>query len=147
LTDLTGPDPQNPVLVQLTQLRELELNNNFLTDVYGLDMLVWLDTLDLLGNGGITCDDLAHLDAVLITTMISHHAICVSPDGDINEDGQVNIVDVLMGISALLGSISLSGSQLAHADVAPLAGGVPASDGLFTAGDMLVLQRKVLGIN
>ena len=66
-------------------------------------------------------------------------------DGDINMDGNVDIVDVLLAQRALLGQITLTSSQLLHADVAPLSGGVPAPDGLFNPGDALVIQRFALG--
>jgi subtilisin family serine protease len=67
-------------------------------------------------------------------------------DGDINMDGIVDVVDVLLAQRALLGQITLTSSQLLHADVAPLAGGAPAPDGTFNLGDVLVIQRFALGL-
>jgi hypothetical protein len=70
----------------------------------------------------------------------------IQPDGDVNEDGLVNVADMLLAQRALLGEITLTTDQLLHADVAPLQSGIPASDGLFNLGDVLVIERKVLGL-
>ena len=67
-------------------------------------------------------------------------------DGDINIDGMVDVVDVLLAQRALLGEITLTSSQLLHADVAPPARGVPGPDGLFNLGDVLVIQRFAFGL-
>jgi hypothetical protein len=63
-------------------------------------------------------------------------------DGDLNDDGVVNTVDVLLAQRMLMGQIP---ANLARGDVAPLAGGVPAPNGLFDLGDVLLIQRKALG--
>ena len=67
-------------------------------------------------------------------------------NGDINGDGQVNVVDILLGLRALSGQITLTPDQLLRADVAPVEGGLPAPDGQFTAGDLVVIERKALGL-
>lgn len=67
-------------------------------------------------------------------------------DGDINLDGAVNAADVLLGQQVLNDAASLTSLQLSHADVAPLSNGSPNPDGLFTLGDLLVIERKVLGV-
>jgi|GEM_PF-1711884 len=145
LMDLAGPDPQNPVLAQLARLRILNLGNASLMSTNGLDMLAWLDELDLSGNSMLECDDLTYLGSVLVNTTIAYPALCVSPDGDINEDGKVDLADVLMCYRVLLNNGVLTGSQMGHADVAPLVGGIPSSDGLFTPGDLVVIMSKVTG--
>jgi hypothetical protein len=67
-------------------------------------------------------------------------------NGDINDDGMVNIVDVLIAEQVLTGQApQLSKPQMNRADVAPLLAGLPDPDGEFTAGDLLVILRKVLG--
>jgi hypothetical protein len=68
------------------------------------------------------------------------------PDGDINDDGLVNVVDILLAQRALLGEITLTTDQMVHADVAPLQNGIPAPDGQFDLGDLLAIERKVLGL-
>ena len=67
-------------------------------------------------------------------------------DGDINEDGLVNAADVLLATRIVTGDLIPTASQLLHGDVAPLIGGVPALDGVMTAGDLLLIQRKALGM-
>lgn len=66
-------------------------------------------------------------------------------DGDLNSDGIVNVIDVLLSLQALSGKIILTQTQLEHGDVAPVINGIPVPDGNFTLGDMLVIQRKALG--
>jgi len=69
-----------------------------------------------------------------------------SADGDINDDGLVDIRDVMLGRAILLDpALNPTPVQLQHGDVAPLPGGVPAPDGQFTLGDLLVIERKALG--
>ncbi|MCK4951013.1 MAG: hypothetical protein KAS48_04285, partial [Gammaproteobacteria bacterium] len=70
------------------------------------------------------------------------------PDGDLNNDTVVDIRDVLLGMRILTGqdTTTLTAEELlSRGDVAPLVGGVPAPDGQFTAGDLVVIQRKALG--
>ncbi len=64
-------------------------------------------------------------------------------DGDINGDGDVDIADILLGQEILLGIVSPTSAQLQRGDVAPLVAGVPAPDGVFDIGDLLVIQQKV----
>ena len=70
----------------------------------------------------------------------------IEPDGDVNEDGVVDVADLLLAQRALLGQVTLTPEQRLHGDVAPLYNGIPAPDGLFTLGDVLVIARKVLGV-
>ncbi len=37
-------------------------------------------------------------------------------------------------------------TQMLHGDVAPLVSGTPSPDGQFDLGDLVVIQRKVLGV-
>jgi len=70
----------------------------------------------------------------------------LQPDGDINDDGLVDIKDMLLAMRILLGTYIPTSSQQARWDVAPLVGGVPQPDGQNDLGDYVVLQRKLLGI-
>ena len=70
----------------------------------------------------------------------------ITADGDINNDGVVNVVDVLLAQRVLLGTLNPTAEQLMHADVAPLVNGEPVPDGIFNAGDLVVIQRKALGL-
>lgn len=46
----------------------------------------------------------------------------------------------------LLDGVALDRLQRLHTDVAPLAGDVPAPDGLVNPGDLLVIRRMALGL-
>lgn len=66
-------------------------------------------------------------------------------DGDANNDGLVNTADLVIGLQILTGQRTATPLELAHLDVAPLAGGTPSPDGQYNPGDFLVLLRKVTG--
>jgi Bacterial TSP3 repeat/Thrombospondin type 3 repeat len=68
--------------------------------------------------------------------------------GDINDDRVVDTVDVLLASRAVLGLVTLSDAGLARGKVAPLVGGIPqpANNALLTAADLLLIERKTLGV-
>ncbi|MCO6411817.1 MAG: S8 family serine peptidase [Thiogranum sp.] len=66
-------------------------------------------------------------------------------DGDVNEDGVVNSVDVLLAMRILQGDLTATTRQLSHGDMAPLVSGTPAPDGQFNLGDLLLIQRMAIG--
>ncbi|MCW9014344.1 MAG: thrombospondin type 3 repeat-containing protein [Gammaproteobacteria bacterium] len=74
------------------------------------------------------------------------NSVPVSPDGDINNDGIVNVVDILIAQQILGGQLTPTSEQLAHGDVAPLISGVPTPDGQFNVGDLVVIMRKATGM-
>lgn len=80
------------------------------------------------------------------TDPLDNTSYSVTADGDLNDDGQVNVVDVLLAQRILTGSLPITQDYLDHGDVAPLLSGMPDSDGLFNLGDVLVIQRKALGL-
>ena len=65
--------------------------------------------------------------------------------GDINNDGIVDLADVLMGNKIISGELTPTADQLQRGDVAPLVNGVPTPNGVFDLGDLLVIERKALG--
>ena len=67
-------------------------------------------------------------------------------DGDINGDGQVNAVDVLLAQRIVTGDYIPTAAEFVRGDVAPLSGGVPFPNGELNAGDVLLIQRKALGL-
>lgn len=66
-------------------------------------------------------------------------------DGDLSGDGLVDVRDVLLGMQIVQGRLTPTLVQLSHGDVAPLVNGLPAPDGVFNLGDLLIIQRKALG--
>jgi YVTN family beta-propeller protein len=72
--------------------------------------------------------------------------LSIPADGDINNDGSVNAADLLLATQIALGLKTPTAAEMLHGDVAPLTAGVPAPDGVINAGDLLVIQRKVLGL-
>ena len=69
--------------------------------------------------------------------------------GDINDDGGVNIADVLLATQAVFGA-ALSDEQLARGNVAPVINGLPQPvDSLeaLDAADLLLITQKALGTN
>jgi len=71
--------------------------------------------------------------------------VTLGHDGDINGDGVVDVVDVLLVQQIALGVVAPTVSQLAHGDVAPLVNGMPAPDGAIDLSDVLIIERKALG--
>ena len=67
-------------------------------------------------------------------------------DGDANLDGVVAAADVLLVLRILTGQYTPTPLQQQHMDVAPLVGGVPAPDGELNTGDLLLIQRKAMGV-
>ncbi|MFQ5644408.1 MAG: sulfatase-like hydrolase/transferase [Thiogranum sp.] len=67
-------------------------------------------------------------------------------NGDINNDGQVDLADLLLAGRILAGQYTPTQDEQSRWDLAPLAGGIPAPDGQNTAADYLILQRKVMGL-
>ena len=61
-------------------------------------------------------------------------------------DGVVDTADVLIATRIVTGIDSATQVQQQHMDVAPLVNGVPMSDGLLNAADLLLIQRKALGL-
>jgi hypothetical protein len=67
-------------------------------------------------------------------------------DGDINADGVVNTADLILGYQMAMGLLTPYANQLVHGDVAPLIAGTPSPDGEINLADVLLIQRKLLGL-
>ena len=67
-------------------------------------------------------------------------------NGDINEDGSVNIADVLLVIRFALGLDTPTTDEMVRADVAPFNGTYPDTDGDINAGDVARIQQMALGL-
>jgi uncharacterized repeat protein (TIGR02543 family) len=74
-------------------------------------------------------------------------AIFSYPDGDVNNDGVVDIADALLALQTSVGLRSATPQIIARADVAPLnASGYPAPDGQVTVADALMILKKAVGL-
>jgi hypothetical protein len=90
------------------------------------------------GPGGTCADDPDGIqEPLLMYTSLA--------DGDLNEDGSVDVRDILLGQRFLLGQQMLTTTQREHGDVAPLLNGVPQSDGVFSVADLMIIMRIALG--
>jgi CubicO group peptidase (beta-lactamase class C family) len=78
-----------------------------------------------------------------VTVTINVQAILA--DGDLTGDGVVDVRDLLRGYRIVIGLVTPDAAEIQRGDVAPLVNGQPASDGVITLGDIIVIQRKVLG--
>tara|TARA_R110002072_G_scaffold187259_1_gene344037 strand:- start:513 stop:1112 length:600 start_codon:yes stop_codon:yes gene_type:complete len=71
--------------------------------------------------------------------------VSIVADGDLTDDGVIDLADVLLGQRILLGEVPLIQDYIDRGDVAPELNGESAPDGIFDLGDLLVIQRRVLG--
>lgn len=98
-------------------------------------------------NGG-HCD-YTHVNRVLepddLNAVRDIYGPAPTPDGDINFDCRVDAVDVLLATQAVNGTRTLNTAEAAHADVAPLSGGVPLPNSQVDAADVLIILEKGLG--
>jgi hypothetical protein len=125
---------------QLAQAMADAINTDPALSALGVTAIAVGDTL--YTNGALT--HISTTDTGL--TLVQGLSSPPQPDGDITLDGAVNVADILLGQQVLGGTATLTPLQLVHGDVAPLVSGTPAPDGLFTLGDLLVIQRKALGV-
>ncbi len=72
--------------------------------------------------------------------------LSIPADGDINQDGSVNTIDLLLATQMALGLKTPTIYEMLHADIAPLNASIPNPDGVFNAADLLLIQRKVFGL-
>lgn len=68
------------------------------------------------------------------------------PDGDLDGNGKVDIVDALSALQIAAGLLPQTDNDLLHGDVAPLIDGKPSPDGVIDVGDALVILRKTVGL-
>ena len=66
------------------------------------------------------------------------------PTGDLNNDGNVDISDLILGNQIILGQYLPTPEQSMAFDLAPILHGVSHPDGFLNAADLLLLQRIIL---
>jgi hypothetical protein len=67
-------------------------------------------------------------------------------DGDLSGDGKLDAADILIGFQIVIGQKELTPVLISHCDVAPLVGGISAPNGQCNLGDLVVIQRMVIGL-
>jgi hypothetical protein len=69
------------------------------------------------------------------------------PDGDVDNNGKVDIVDALNALRVAVSLVAPDTAFKLHGDVAPLgADGLPAPDNHITVADALLILRKAVGV-
>jgi hypothetical protein len=86
------------------------------------------------GAGDFDGDGITDLDEYLISVTV--------PNGDINNDGQINVADVLLATRHTTSLSTLSALQIARGDLYP--SGSP--DGVFNLSDLILLQKIINNI-
>jgi hypothetical protein len=80
------------------------------------------------------------------TTLRRNVIYVISPSGDINNDGTVDVSDALLALRMALGLITPSADELSAGDVSPQLEGRPNPDGKIDISDALLILRKVVGL-
>jgi len=131
------------ITASITDSGGLTSSTNFLVNVYGdadadgMNDLWELDnfsTLNRDGTGDFDLDGINDLDEYLILIAV--------PDGDLNRDGVVNVIDILIAQQILNGLKIITPVQLVHGDISPLVNDVSVPDGQFDIGDVMLITKK-----
>lgn len=94
---------------------------------------------------GVSVGNVPYYTFANITANHSLTASFLIPDGDVNMDGQVDILDARMALQVADGIIPLTPEILVHGDVFPLVNGKPAPDGKITTDDANLILSKAMG--
>ena len=69
------------------------------------------------------------------------------PDGDMNYDGMVDVVDAVQVLKIAVGLVTPGAADLLHGDVAPTAAdGIPLPDNALSLADALLILKKAVGL-
>ena len=125
----------------VTDTGSLTSYDNIILNVYGdsdndgmndLWELVNFGNLDRDGTGDFDGDGITDIDEYLISVTV--------PDGDINNDGVVNVADLLLVMQHVTNARNLTALQVARGDLYPP--GLP--DGTVNVSDYILIQQLVL---
>lgn len=148
--DIANATQSNPDGDALGNECDTDDDNDFLLDIYETNTGVFVSPTDtgtdplIADTDGDGVDDGIEVEAG--TDPLLNTSFPILHDGDGNNDGNVNIADVLLAIRILTGQVTATPLQLAKLDVAPLVSGTPSPDGQFNAGDLVVLIQIVTGV-
>jgi subtilisin family serine protease len=123
----------------LSNVAEIQLGTGVLNPDTDGDTLSDGDEVTVYATNPLAIDsdgDMAGDAAEVLAGTDPNDAASFPGDGDLTEDGTVDIRDILLGLQYLQGLADLTPPQQAHGDV--------TQDGTFNLGDMLVIQRRVL---
>ena len=144
--DACDPDDDNDGLSDIDEA--VYGSNPFLIDTDG-DTLNDADEVNIHGTSPALADtdndgfnDDVEISAGSDPNNIS--SIPGSATGDINYDGVVDTVDVILARRIALGEYTPDTNELLRGDIAPVIAGVPTPDGVINAGDLVVIQRMAL---
>jgi FtsP/CotA-like multicopper oxidase with cupredoxin domain len=73
-------------------------------------------------------------------------AAAVTPNGDVNGDGLVDIKDALKAMQISIGLTTPTLAELVRGDVAPFKNGIPVPDGVIDIVDVLLILRRAIGL-
>lgn len=86
----------------------------------------------------------------ILSNISANHTLAlrfIIPDGDINNNGIVDLTDANLALNIAVGTIQVTPLVLAHGDVAPFdINGVPAPNGVIDTSDALLILRKATGL-
>lgn len=66
--------------------------------------------------------------------------------GDVNGDGAVDLIDAALALRCAVADLAPTEAQLRRGDVAPIVSGMPIPNGAIDAADVLVILRKIVGL-
>jgi len=125
----------------LSNVAEIQLGTDALnadTDADGLSDYEEVQTYMTDPLASDTDGDLVDDDVEVLAGTDPNNAASYPGDGDVTEDGVLDIRDVLLGLRYLQGLAPLTSSRQAHADV--------TRDGTVNLGDLVVIQNRVLAL-
>jgi hypothetical protein len=96
-------------------------------------------------NNSYTVANVIKNMTITVSFVASTSATTIYPDGDINGDGKLDIVDALLALKMSVGLITPTAAQISHADVGPLKNYKPAPDGRIDIDDVVVLLQRAVG--
>lgn len=127
ITDSGGLTSTSNVTVYIID----DTDNDGMNDLWEMNNFA---TLTRDGTGDFDGDGISDLDEYLISITV--------PDGDINNDGAINVADVLLATRHITGLTVLSALQISRSDIYPT--GSP--DGVLNISDLILLHKIVSNI-